>query len=603
MKSAPIYLFPLWLLLLCISACQDKAGSVHELNRAEALMQEYPDSSLHVLKTLSLSDFRQESNQARFALLYSQALDKNYIDVADDSLISVAVDYYKDKGEVRNKFLSYYYMGRVHANGERYLQATSYLMESEQLADEVGDDYLLGLLYSEMGRIYRLYYDFPKSLEAHQKAAEYYERAGKIRHRNYMWRYQSGVSRNVHAYGESEQLLLQALESAKEESDTALIKSCMGDLVMLYVTLNRTSEARKLYTELEFLGGLELKSSSFFGQIANMYASEGEFEQAMDCIAQGWRQAVDRIDSANMYISVAEVYSMWGKGEMAYQNLLKGVDCQNDDVRYALQQPVLTAQRDYLSEKLEFEAYKQRTQRQLFIHYVLFSIIILVAVSVNFYRKHQREKEKARRTIDELHDELHRKEEESRRKVTVLLKELEERNQADGVVADLRAELSLRDENLRRYIQKAEKRQGELQARMHRKAESAADLFRTQMETMGELIVAFEERKCSNTKISSEIRQWESLYFVGGKASVKLEKMVNEYCDDAMFHFRREVLLNEETDYRRVCYLFAGVSIKAIALLMKENAGSIYQRRSRLRSDIETSGYLHKELFLRLLSK
>ena len=143
--------------LIGLVACGDKQVVTDVLNRAETLMDEHPDSSLVLLRTLTFDDFRKESNRARYALLHSQALDKNYIDVTSDSLISVAVEYYKDKDDVRGKFLSYYYMGRVHANGERYLQATSCLMESEQLVDEVGDDYLSGLLYSEMGRIYRLY--------------------------------------------------------------------------------------------------------------------------------------------------------------------------------------------------------------------------------------------------------------------------------------------------------------------------------------------------------------------------------------------------------------------------------------------------------------
>ena len=146
------------LLLLTFTACSEKKAVTDVLNRAEAVMNEHPDSALNLLRTLTFDDFRKESNRARYALLHSQALDKNYIDVTGDSLISVAVEYYKDKDDVRNKFLSYYYMGRVHANGERYLQATSCLMESEQLVEEVGDDYLSGLLYSEMGRIYRLYF-------------------------------------------------------------------------------------------------------------------------------------------------------------------------------------------------------------------------------------------------------------------------------------------------------------------------------------------------------------------------------------------------------------------------------------------------------------
>ena len=47
-------------------------------------------------------DFDKAAN-ARFALLYSQALDKNYIDVTDDSLISFAEAWYTKKCSIRGK--------------------------------------------------------------------------------------------------------------------------------------------------------------------------------------------------------------------------------------------------------------------------------------------------------------------------------------------------------------------------------------------------------------------------------------------------------------------------------------------------------------------
>ena len=64
------------LLLLAFTACGDKSSVTDVLNRAETLMNEHPDSSLALLRTLTLDDFQQESNRARYALLHSQALDK-----------------------------------------------------------------------------------------------------------------------------------------------------------------------------------------------------------------------------------------------------------------------------------------------------------------------------------------------------------------------------------------------------------------------------------------------------------------------------------------------------------------------------------------------
>ena len=76
------------ILLLAFTACSDRKAVTDVLNRAEAVMNESPDSALNLLRTLTFDDFQKEKNHARYALLHSQALDKNYIDVTNDSLIS-----------------------------------------------------------------------------------------------------------------------------------------------------------------------------------------------------------------------------------------------------------------------------------------------------------------------------------------------------------------------------------------------------------------------------------------------------------------------------------------------------------------------------------
>lgn len=302
-----------------------------------------------------------------------------------------------------------------------------------------------------------------------------------------------------------------------------------------------------------------------------------------------------------MYIATAEVYSLQGKGEAAYRELLKGVVCQNEDAHQVLRQPVLTAQRDYLSDKLEFEAYKLRMEKHLRILYILFFIVLLAVVVYVFFRKLKKEKEKACKTIDGLHVEIQRKEQESNQKIISLLKELDGKHQSDVVISSLREELFRRDENFKQYISESEAIRRDLQLVANQNSANVSQLFREKMEAMSEMVFKFEEKKDSN--IIEEIRWWKNKYLVGRKALAKLEKQVNLYNDDVMLHFRKEVSMSEEKDYHWVCYLFAGVSVKTIAWLLGENQGAIYQRRFRLRSEIEASDYLHKELFLKLLDK
>ena len=598
----------LLLILVALMSCNDPKPITDTLHRAEALMSESPDSAWTLLNTISPDEMGQNRNRAFYALLYTQAQDKTYRDETDDSLINIAVDYYRDTDDVRRKFLSYYYKGRVHFNSKDYLNATTCYMEAEQLADEVGDDYLAGLLYSELGRIYDIYYDYPKSLDAHRKSAECYERAGKIRHRNYIWYNQSNVCRNLNDYKESERLLQMALAAGKEGRDSSLIRLSLGTLVMQYVEQKEMEKAISLYNELKSYIDENFGSSVFLARLAQMYLSIGNWEQVRNYIEEGWKRASNQTDSINLYLISSEIRYALGDERNAYQELHKGLELQNRETRQALQQPVLTTQRDYLSEKLEFEAYRLRMEKHLRMLYLLFFSLLLVVVVLYLSRKLKKEKEKARSTIEGLNREMLQKDKESRKKMASLLLELENKDKETvAAIHQLRSELRNQEENYHQYMAEAEQLQHDLQNNLEQKKLFTVDLFKNWFEMMGTLALITEQKDIKESSKMKSIRKETDLmkekYMIGNKAFRELERMVNTYHDDAMAHFRREVSLADESDYRRVCYFFAGFSVQTIAWMMDEKVENVYQRRLRLRKFIASSEMPHKDLFGFLLSK
>ena len=691
MTKTPTIQTLLLLLLALLTACNDPKPVTDALHRAETLMNEHPDSALAVLNTLSPDAMGKNRTRAHYALLYTQAQDKNYIDEVNDSLITVAADYYRHTDDVRRKFLSHYYKGRVLANAGNYLDATTCYMEAEQLVDAVADDYLVGLLYAEMGRIYRLYYDYPKSLEAYQKAAECYERAGKIRHRNYMWLNQSSIYLNINKYDESERFLRMALEAGKNEKDNDLIESCLGSLVMSYVEQNRMKEAKELYAELELLGDEDYGSPSFMGSLIEMYVSEGQFVQAIACVEKGWDRVDCRTDSINLYVASSELYSRQGRNDLAYQELLKAMTLQNEEAKQALQQPVLTAQCDFLSERLAFEAYQVQIEKRLKGLYILVSVLVLVIVTFLFvwiFKKYKKksqqvishlesaknlaEKEKieietekdriaralqqldedkksADETISKLKAEISQKEksnnseisgllkkleekeldmtglqqklgqdenvigelkeklvqkEDSRQKMEALIRQLEEESKANAnSIIVLRNDLKHQEEKYQRSMEEADLAQNTLRDEVCRKTTIVSMLFKNWFEVMGMWAFYCEDKTEKGTKkMRKEATLMKEKYMIGNRAFRELEKLVNTYHNDAMLHFRNEVVLLDELDYRRTCYFFAGFPIQTIAWLMDENVKNVYQRRLRLRKMIDSSSFVHKELYILLLS-
>ena len=640
------HLYYLLLTLLFLTGCNDPKPVTDALTRAETLMNEYPDSAWSVLNTLSPDEMGQNRTLAHYALLYTQAQDKTYRDETNDSLISIAVDYYRHTDDARRKFLSYYYKGRVHFNAKDYLNAISCYMEAEQLADAVGDDYLTGLLYAELGRIYRLYYDYPKSLEAYQKAAECYERAGKIRHRNYMWYNRSIVYRNINKYDESERLLRMTLDSAKENGDNTLIGFCMGSLVMSFIEQNRMLEAKSFYEELKLVVDEDYGSPSFLGKLAQLHASEGDFVQAQKCLEQGWSRATDKTDSVSLYISSSEVYNLQDNGKETYQNLMKGMELQNQETYQALQQPVLTVQRDYLSERLEFEAYKLRTRKLLNLVTTLFFLLLLVVVvyvSVRVFKKQKKESEQvishlenenekiekerseiasalqqldedkrnADRKIAILKEEIDKKREENNAKVMELKMELQQlesdsKGNAESI-SRLRSELEILEKEHCLYMQNAEAESKALQDENRKMMYQKVELLKHVLEQVVGVVLLHERKyfkeETKVKRIKEGIQSLKMDYYAGNNEYNKVEALVNRYLDNVMVHFRREVHLASESEYRRVCYMFAGVSGQVIGEIMGESKDAVYQRRSRLLKKIGSLSCCHKEMFIALLSK
>ena len=117
------------------------------------------------LKGIDKSELIGNRDIALYSLLYSMALDKNYIDIDSDSLIAPAVNYYKRHGDKYHKFLSFYYLGRVHENASRYSEAMDSFLAAEKNMDRTTPVEYQSRLYSSKSRIYYQQFALDKMLE------------------------------------------------------------------------------------------------------------------------------------------------------------------------------------------------------------------------------------------------------------------------------------------------------------------------------------------------------------------------------------------------------------------------------------------------------
>lgn len=168
-------------LLLLFAACSHSPKD-SRLLQAEKLMEAYPDSSLMLLGEIDSTSIHRKADKALYSLLLSQALDKNYVDLTSDSIISTAVEYYSSGEDPRRNMLSQYYLGRVKFNAGDYSQSLVAMFKALDIAKELDDPFWIGMTARGLGYTYAETYNGAEELKYIKLEYESMKRAGKSLH-------------------------------------------------------------------------------------------------------------------------------------------------------------------------------------------------------------------------------------------------------------------------------------------------------------------------------------------------------------------------------------------------------------------------------------
>ena len=141
-----------------------------QLDLIESIIEKDGEQAYKMLKGMNRDSISSKSEYARYSLLMSMAMDKNYIDITSDSIIAPAVEYYRKHGSNDHKMKALYYRGVVERNAGNNESALEYFVKAEQYVPKTEDYLFAGRIYSAKQQIYRAIYDLPKSLTAQKLA-------------------------------------------------------------------------------------------------------------------------------------------------------------------------------------------------------------------------------------------------------------------------------------------------------------------------------------------------------------------------------------------------------------------------------------------------
>lgn len=307
------------ILISVLTFCGRNQAVDESLDRAESCMSASPDSALAILESIDSIHFDSRSQNARYALLKSIALDKNYIDRTDDSLVNIAVSYYRHRRNAPYKFKSYYYQARIYQNAGLMDKAMESLVCAEHINSNKIDDENRARLYFLKAQLFSSQFDMDYANESLSKAAELYKSAGK--RNNYITAILCRANNLIIQDRDDEFNECMSIVS-KEDSLSIRNEISYNELKILY-SLRNDIGRDSLYVLVEHYRQCVNDSLNSPGTLlAQVYFRLGKYDSAIDALVNH-RNFHDVSSDESYYLLLSNTYAKKKDYYSAYMNLIE----------------------------------------------------------------------------------------------------------------------------------------------------------------------------------------------------------------------------------------------------------------------------------------
>lgn len=380
------------LLTLLFTACGTAYRS--ELYKAENLMLEHPDSSLNILEEIRIDRIRGRKNRAKYALLYSQALDKNYIDVENDSIIRVARDYYAHRGSNEERAQAFYYYGIVANNAGDIDEAMKAFVPARIYAEKTDNEYIKGLIYSAIGNLYYDQNSLTEAIEQFDKAEESFIKTNQPMNQLITAYRKAATYRLLEKYDSALYNLHTAKNIATILNDTDQIINTASLYYSIKINTTNCIDSARLYKKEMFNIYKELSNNlipiEHYHIIGRLYYKESNIDSTQYYLQQylEYAKAINS-DNVGLYslLSANDEYAGDYEGALNYKKLY----CYHNDSIVSIQNKTLIEKLDqkyktqYLQRSYEVLEAKHKLQK-LVNSLILILVAIVGGILICLYR-------------------------------------------------------------------------------------------------------------------------------------------------------------------------------------------------------------------------
>jgi tetratricopeptide (TPR) repeat protein len=524
---------------------------IDSISYAESIVTDNPQEALDVMTNIPRRAVRGKHNQARYALVYSEALYHNFIDVDKDTLTRGMAEYYLESDYHSERARALYQYALVKRMQGELAEAMLMLEEAEVSLAVEQDDKLLALIHRTKGDIYNDGCLFTNALNSYAEALELFGMLGLDYHYHSLLYDVGATEIQTRDFEEAKRYLAAALEYGVESQRRDFICAVLHEFLELSIYMDDYDACGELLDMFERYDALLYGEAHYYAVKAMYISRSGGVEEALELLRSA--EMMEDVEWADIDYARYIVYR--NAGDTANALLWQEYSKHSQDALMleVLEQPVLNVQLKALREKLS----SARRERELIAQRNTMITIAVVIVALVL--------------------------------VMLVVRRMKRKN-----------------EELEHYVAAIGELQDTLKMLPQEMAASVGALYRDRFSDLNELCDIYYEHEGTARSKSVIYNKFmttiEAMKSDNGRLQ-ELEATVNKYRGGVMEILRREMPRLSERDMRVALYIFAGFSNRAIAIFIDSDPVSVSKLRYNIKQKIKSANIADGEVLIAALSE
>lgn len=540
------------LVSIVLSGCRDKTDE--RLVIAEKIMEEYPDSSLRILEQMGLPEAMSERNRHLYNLLMAHARYKNFIDGYDETTLAEAADYFIEKGNYGEASKALFLKGMILLESDKLGEAALSFCRGLKLAGDSNNHMWEGQCARGLYILYGRILDSSAQLKYATEAYDAFSKGGFDDWKDWSRMEIASAYNNNRQYEKAYNTAIEIVERCELSNDTILREESLIVLSLSLFNLGNYYESLHNYAQAYYLNPNILS----IHDKKNISVAISKVD--IDTCTSEIKDFVEVLSSTPDYQPSYVYLANNGNYHEAYDELIDYKNEQDSILSSIISSNVseVVGQFDKSLQRQSKE--RQRAERA----FTWLFVIVLIAIGIAVYMYYKTQLYKKESQISRLNIDL----EGLRSDLQLQIEKVAYHN----VTTDL--------STCKPYLK----------------------LMREKYSEVNALCDKFYQRPPK----SSEDETWQKIkQIIGNFTDAEYLKEIENYVDEISGNlyksFTQEFYNLSDDKHRLFFYYLLGFSPRSISVFFNQKISAIYNRKSRLKDEIEKSDATRKSEYLKVL--